>query len=238
MIIAGIGFLIIFEKGVFMKHYYFRTRNSFLTFLFFFFVFSSLYSQDNDTIVSFRPGPEKGIDAYIENYPNDNYANRNWGDYDSFTAVAWTANGIPLVVRSLLKFDLTSISSSTKIKRATLTLYSVNSTGIGDGHSTLSGPNGFSLNRITSPWDEHKVTWNLQPTYTNQDSIIFPQTNNDFEDFYNIDVTKLVQLMISSPSSNYGFLIKLNDETEYRRVLFGSSDNKDVFKRPILVIVY
>jgi len=41
--------------------------------------------------LTIQPGPKDGIDAYIETWPGENYPNRNWGNYDAFAAVAWTA---------------------------------------------------------------------------------------------------------------------------------------------------
>jgi hypothetical protein len=189
-------------------------------------------------ILTLQPGAKDGIDAYIENYQGDNYPNRNWGDYDAFAAVAWTAKGDPLTVRCLLKFDLHKIRAKAKIKKATLSLYAVSTPGIGTGHSTLSGPNDFVLKKITSPWEEHKVTWNTQPSVTDKNEIILLATNSETQDFTDIDMTDLVQEMIEKPGGNYGLMISLMNENHYRRVIFGSSDNANSQKRPKLVIEF
>ena len=187
--------------------------------------------------LTLQPDADKGIDANIENYPGGNYPNRNFGDYDAFAAVAWTA-GEPLVVRGLLKFNLEAINIKTKIKKATLSLYAVSTPGIGTGHSTLSGSNDFALVKIIAPWDEHKVTWNTQPAISDKDEILFPATTSETQDFTDIDVTIMVREMIRHPEENNGFMLKLLNEEYYRRVIFGSSDNINPAKRPKLVIEF
>jgi hypothetical protein len=184
-----------------------------------------------------QPGPVDGIDAYIEYYDGENYPNRNWGDYDAFTAIAWTA-GEPLIVRSLLKFDFSDLCFKSKIKKATLSLFAVGSKSIGTGHSSMSGPNDFSLMQITSPWDEHEVTWNNQPSVSAENVIHLSATDLESKDYTDIDVTGLVQEMIDNPEKNYGIEIRLNTESYYRRVIFGSSDNANPEKRPKLVIEF
>lgn len=137
-----------------------------------------------------------------------------------------------------MKFDLHKIPPGTPIKKATLSLYAVSTPGIGKGHSTMSGPNDFLLMKVTSPWDEYKVTWNTQPTVTDENEVKLPATKGKMQDFKNIDVTSLIQEMINEPSENYGFEIRLVNENHFRRVLFGSSDNANAKKRPKLVIEF
>lgn len=189
-------------------------------------------------VVNIQPNAKDGIDAYIEKYPNDNYSNRNWGSYDAFAAVAWTAQGDPLTVRCLLKFDLSKIGAKKPIKKATLSLFAVSTPGIGTGHSTMSGENDFTLNRITSNWDENTVTWNTQPSVSMANEIQLPATTSENQDFIDIDITQWIQEMIDKPAENYGFMIRLKNETYYRRVIFGSSDNAISEKRPKLVIEF
>jgi hypothetical protein len=189
-------------------------------------------------ILTIQPGPNEGIDSYIENWPGENYTNRNWGSYDAFAAVAWTAKGDALTVRCLLKFNLSNICKYVKIKKARLSLYAVSTPGIGTGHSTMNGPNDFVLQKITSPWDEYKVTWNSQPTITSENEVILPPTTSERQDYTDIDITRMIQEMIQKPSENYGLMIRLLNENYYRRVIFGSSDNADSQKRPKLVIEF
>ena len=191
--------------------------------------------KPGDTLI-LQPGPKEGIDAYIENWSGENYPNRNWGGYDAFAASAWTAKGSELTVRCLMKFDLHKITPGTRIRKAALSLYAVSTPGIGSGHSAMSGPNDFLLMKVTSPWDEYKVTWNTQPSVTDENEVRLPGTTSELKDYENIDLTAMVQEMIDNPTENYGIMIRLAEESYYRRVIFGSSDNAVSRKRPKLVI--
>ena len=102
----------------------------------------------------------------------------------------------------------------------------------------MSGENDFTLNRITSNWDENTVTWNTQPSVSMINEIQLPATTSENQDFIDIDITQWIQEMIDKPAENYGFMIRLKNETYYRRVIFGSSDNANSEKRPKLVIKF
>lgn len=198
-----------------------------------------LRKQSN--LIILKPGPEDGIDAMFEYWSEKDYPNRNWGDNIAFVAQAWTANGIPLKVRSAMKFNLDQIPAGSKIRKATLALYAGKtvtpaSPALGDGHSTLSGENSVLLQVITEPWDEHTITWNNQPPTSTINQVVIPASTCQFEDYTNIVITSMVQEMINEPSTNYGFMIKLNNENYYRSMLFGSSDYPDETKRPVLII--
>ncbi|MBK6446418.1 MAG: hypothetical protein IPF81_14320 [Bacteroidetes bacterium] len=55
-----------------------------------------------------------------------------------------------------------------------------------------------------------------------------------------MDVTPIVQEMVSDQAMNYGFLLKLTNETFYAQLIFASGDNPNdlekhpLFKSPIL----
>jgi hypothetical protein len=185
--------------------------------------------------VELKPG-EDGIDAFISSYPGNNYPNRNFGNHPEFQASAWTA-GEPLIVRSLIRFNLVSIPASSSVKSATLFLYAVDNTVNGPGHSTLSGSNEWILQKVISAWDESTVTWNTQPTVNPANAIQLSSSITPMQD-YQIDVTELIAGMVKDPSLNYGLSIQLVNEAFYRRILFASSDHPDPSKHPRLLITY
>jgi hypothetical protein len=177
-------------------------------------------------ILVLQPGSASGKDAYIEDYPN--YSDLNFGSSVSLVAVAWTAQGIPYVTRSLIEFDLSAIPPNSTILSAQLSLY-------GEGqHSALSGSNEGLIERVTAPWDESTVTWNNQPPVTTQNSVLLPASSSVAQDYTDIDVTDLINDMITG--NNFGMLIRLNNESYYRALDFCSSDHADSTKRPKLVI--
>jgi hypothetical protein len=187
--------------------------------------------------IIFQPGSENGKDAFIEYYPERNYSNRNFGTNPEFMASAWTAQGIPLVVRNLIAFDLSQIPRNKTIKSARLYLFAVDNTTNGPGHSSRSGSNEFLLQRITSEWNEMEVTWNTQPNTTEEGQILVSESEHSMQN-YSIVVTALVKDIIRNPSSGHGLMIKLVKEDYYRRILFASSDYEDSSKHPKLIIEF
>jgi hypothetical protein len=177
-----------------------------------------------------QPGAESGKDA-IDGYivPNTNY-----GTSEDLDAYAWTQGGNLNINRGYIAFDLSSIDSSSIVNNATLSLF-YNPTN--SGGYTHSGNNAFTLYRILSPWTESNITWNNQPLI---DSVFFttvPASTSGTQD-YTIDITGLVQQMISDPIHSYGFCLRLDDETPFNVVMFASSDHPNCNLHPILDINY
>ena len=186
--------------------------------------------------LTLQPDAAAGKDSFIENYPLRDYDSRNFGDYPEFAASAWTAQGIPLTVRSLIEFDLSKIPDRSIIVSATLNLYASVSKGHGTGHSNQSGSNAFLLQQITEPWNEFTVCWNNQPSVSRDKQIFVKESTEQMQD-YEIDVKPLIQKMIES-GENYGMMLRLENETYYRRILFASSDHEQANLHPKLTIKY
>ncbi|KAF0195670.1 MAG: NHL repeat-containing protein [Bacteroidetes bacterium] len=193
--------------------------------------FSSTYlnSQSIETLV-LRPGPEDGFDAEIRtdiSFPI-------W-DNDDFIANAWTAGGNSFFQRSLIKFDLSSLPPGSVITNARLSLFCNTTTG---HHQLHSGENSSYLLRITSDWDQYQVTWDNQPNTTIENAVILPQSQSQTQDYPNIDVTDQISFFAQYPEMNFGFMIQLVEEEQYRAMIFGSSNHLDPAKRPLLEIDY
>ncbi|MBK6839656.1 MAG: DNRLRE domain-containing protein [Bacteroidetes bacterium] len=62
---------------------------------------------------------------------------------------------------------------------------------------------------------ENTVTWNNQPSTTTTDEVILAQSTSGTQDYTNMDVTPIVQEMVSDQAMNYGFVLKLTNETFY-----------------------
>jgi hypothetical protein len=108
----------------------------FLSLLFIPLIFVSCCKCDKEekTLI-LQPDSSEGIDAFIVNWSEENYSNRNFGTHVEFQASAWTSQHKPCVVRGLINFDLSDISAHSKIKSANLHLYTVDNTVNGPGHS-------------------------------------------------------------------------------------------------------
>jgi hypothetical protein len=105
------------------------------------------------------------------------------------------------------------------------------------GHSQLSGANNSWFEKITSPWDENLVTWNNQPaTDTLHRAYLHPSIT--YNEDYVVNVTALIQDIVSYPVDNYGLMLRLDTESYYRSLVFCSSDYPDETKHPRLDICY
>jgi len=184
-----------------------------------------------------QPDSSEGIDAFIAAWSEENYSNRNFGTHVEFQASAWTSQHIPCFVRGLINFDLSPIPAHSKIIDANLHLFTVDNTVNGPGHSTLSGPNDFILQRITSDWDELSVSWNTQPATTTVNQVLVPSSDSTNQD-YVIDISDLVQDIVNNHMSRFGLMMRLDNESYFRRILFASSDYKDPAKHPKLIVTY
>ncbi len=192
------------------------------------------FSITAQTTVSFKINANDD-DATIDNY----YPNANTPNDIEYNSCGWTINGLPVVWRNLFKFDLTCIPPNATILNADLNLYyaAVNNYSNTE-HSSLSHSNETILKRITSYWNENTVTWNNQPSATPVDEVILPQSVNGTQDYSNIDVKEMVQKMVSVPNGNFGFLLKLTNESNYARLIFASGDNPDINRHPFLTVTY
>lgn len=151
-------------------------------------------------------------------------------------AGAWTSGSI-VYIRSILKFDLSSIPANATILSAKLSLYS-NPTPLNGNlvDANFGSDNSFYIRRVSSSWTIPGINWLNQPTSTTQDQVLIPHTSLARLDVVNVEVKSLVQSMITS--GNYGFMIQLQNENPYNVRDFCSSKYSDVTKRPKLVIQY
>lgn len=189
--------------------------------------------------ITLQPDSTCGKDACVWNAPPTSHGSTNYGDGDFLGAHSWTNSGIPDTSRSLLEFDLSSLPAGTVVNYAHLSLFNNPTTAFAGGaHSTLSGSNAAYIRRIVTPWNEHTVTWFTQPVATLYHEVSIPASTGPHDDYINIDVTQLVQDMIDSAQSSYGFEIRLVSEEYYRALVFASSDCADPALRPRLEVSY
>ncbi len=207
--------------------------------------------------VTFKPGAAAGKDAIIENsygyIKNSNVVplpreDVNFGNHSEFTGMDWTyyALGCPRAThRTLFKFDeLSTIPQGAVIISAELKLYGLQASGGLPGNQVAGGV--FSSNeslilRVTSDWDEQTVTWNTQPATTTQNQIAVPQTLTEYDwNFTNNsnNLVAMIQDMVSNPETNFGFMLKLDTEAYYRKIVFASSDHANPALHPELTVTY
>jgi hypothetical protein len=194
--------------------------------------------SDSVNVIVFQPGPEEGIDAFIEDFPYNNYQNRNWGKSEEWSAISWTAYGTPFVVRSLIDFNFIMIPQNAIILSAKISLFTHGNKEHKWGHDPLTGSNACYLLRVISKWDEDSVTWNTQPLVTEENRALIPQSDSAMQNYIGIDVTDLVRDCYNHPEESFGLMLRLVEEEGYRRMFFASSDIPDPSKRPKLEVCY
>lgn len=148
----------------------------------------------------------------------------------------WTINGTQVGVRSTFKFDFTTLPASTPVKSALLSLYSMPTPFTGNLSTPNAGPaNAMYIQRINQNW-AIPLTWTTQPGVDVTSQVSIPSTNATSLDLINVDVTPLVNAMITS--GNYGFMIRLQNEVLYNSRIFCSNAQADSTKRPRLILSY
>ncbi len=190
------------------------------------------YALNAQYSLTLRPDGASGEDAMVFDFQ----PTTNFGSGEDLEANAWTFTPTPGIVRSLLKFDYSSLPPQAVITSAYLSLFQ-NHTSSSGNHSQQSGSNAAVLQRVTASWNENTINWNNQPSSTNVNQASVHASNSANENYPNIDVTALVQDIISSGNNN-GFLLKLATEQYYRRLTFASSDHVDSTLHPIMQINY
>ena len=172
-------------------------------------------------------------DATIDDYnPAGNYPNEI-----ELASRAWTISSVPTNWRSVFKFNLSCIPPNAIIQHASLSLFYATQNGFGNQQQeSLTSSNESVVQRVTSAWAENTVTWNNQPSATTADEVILPQSTSPTQDYTNLDVTAMVQSMVST--TNNGFLLKLTNETYYANLLFASGDNPDSSRHPLLEVTF
>ena len=186
-----------------------------------------------DTLI-LQPDSLSGKDAFVHSFHPD----ENYGKSNLLQALNWTISGLDAKLRFFIDFDLSSIPEKAIIVSAKLSLFESHENAASEGHSHLSGPNECYIRRVTSPWCEHTITWNNQPTYSTHNQVYIPQDTISTQDYIDIDVTPLIMDIRNYPGTSYGLMCMLATEQPYRSLLFASSDHENIEKRPELVVKY
>ncbi|MEO8086193.1 MAG: DNRLRE domain-containing protein [Bacteroidota bacterium] len=184
-----------------------------------------------------QPNGTVGKDAEIFSCVPCGYSVRNFGNIAENCAIAWTKSGASHNIRSLIQFDLSSIPNGAIIQSAALSLYWAPGSDEGK-HYGLFGSNSAYIQRITSTWDEQTVTWVTQPSTTTTSRVSLSGSSSATQNYTNINVTQMVKDMLGDPTHSFGFMLSMQNETPFKKLVFASSDNVNASLRPKLEIVY
>lgn len=198
-----------------------------------FFILSIISSQTlfGQNITTLAPDYDAAL-GYHDFYGTEN---NNYGNATQNSAYCKPgASGGLNMNRAMIHFDLSSFSNPNDILEAKLNLYAFGPiSGVFLGHT---GANNALLSRVSAPWLENTITWSSAPSINATNQIMLPQSTSYTQDYLNIDVTQLIKDMISY--GNYGFNLKLVNESPTNALLFCSSNHSDISKHPVLQISY
>ncbi|MCJ7571987.1 MAG: DNRLRE domain-containing protein, partial [Candidatus Thermoplasmatota archaeon] len=174
-----------------------------------------LYPTDDALIKHDNPDANYGSSVYFEI--------RNDYGYRGSSGWAWN---------SLIKFDVSSISSRSTVSSAYLVIYYYN--------YFTTNPVGRTLRlyRATSLWNENTITWNNQPSYP-----LLPTTSSTVPSSFGWmtwDVTRDVQDFIDGTKPNYGWKITDNiywGKSDIPETVFYPKEYSDSNYHPKLEIV-
>ena len=186
--------------------------------------------------VSMRLNDTTLSNAYITDYyPNTNF--KNDGD---FAAIAWQDSArVGYIGRTIFKIDLSFIPQNATVTSAQL-LLTFDRSPIhygGPGHNQDSGSNACYMQRITQSWRVDSVNWNNQPAVTTSNQIILNASTSNNED-YTVDMTAAISDMVANPTTNFGFLLRLQTESPIRALGFSSGSTSNINDRPVLQVTY
>jgi hypothetical protein len=197
------------------------------------------------TKVTVNQGSTQTLTLQPASNPNDmklqilNGADQSHSNAPDLVLAQWTNGGQPVTVRSLLKFDLSTIPQTATIVSANLYLYSHPAPLLnGNGTDANWGTNNaFFVQRASANWTPGTTTWANQPAGAAAGQLLVPHTASSFLDV-NLDVTAMVTAMVNG-NANYGFVMKLQNEVALTSRIFVSSHNTThTAKHPKLVVVY
>lgn len=215
------------------------------TYIFQLSVFDSLGGVGTDTTsIVVKPSPVQTLTLQPSNNPTEytvaelNGTNETGPTIQSIDMDAWTISSQPIILRCLLKFDLSKIPSTAKITSAKLYLYSDSTPVTGNQVDANFGTdNSFTIQQAASNWTGATLTWANQPAGLTTNQVVVPSTTQNFLDL-SVDVTAMVGAMVNN-NANYGFLMKLQNEVVYTsRIFVGSYNNTYPNRHPKLVVNY
>lgn len=213
---------------------------------------STVSVNDTDQALILRPDSTTGQDAYVSkldttpSYPDDGNINLNWTH--ELVMSRWSLsqyNYDTATQRSYIRFDsLARIPSTATVTSAILYLYGESSSiTFPDGNSYYYGsynpPNPVLVQQVVGgTWDQTTITFDNAPALTSVGQDTIPASTTEWNYNAAVDVTNLVKNMVASPSTNYGFGLRLVTENIYRDMVFGTCEVADSTKRPRLVVRY
>jgi hypothetical protein len=197
------------------------------------------------------PATEEFGDAANTDYPGtieDTWCNQGGGGTTNYSTATqlntytWPAD--TSANTTIIKWDLTDISTSATVTQATLYLYQIGSGGDSSYDISVHKITGVDPNITTCTWNTYDGTnsWTggadggLSDIAAAEDTQVLNATNNEYKTW---DVTDMVADWVATPAGNYGMLLNSDDDASsdsWR--YFASSDANSASTRPKLIVSY
>lgn len=181
----------------------------------------------------FRIDDGKGKDSRVFDLPA--HIDRNFGNDRKLAVQTWTVLGVPTTGRTFMKFDMSTIPTSSAILNAELFLYFDPQNT--DARGVHSEDNAFVISPVTENWIEGVITWNNQPGVNESNSLVVPATTDPMMDFLGYDITNLIQSQ-REEGTDYGFRLALQTEEIYRNVTIAGGEHSVKAYHPKLKVCW
>lgn len=171
-----------------------------------------------------QPGSKDGKDTWLSTRKKDT----NYSSYDNL----WIGRNFDGdVSRSLLKFDISSLTSNAVVVSSYLELY----------QDVVWGTENFNISthKVTTSWDLNDVTWNNPPLF-NSTAESSTQIKAGEKTWLSWDIKDLTQEWVNKNTNNYGILLKKTNESsgETDIACWSSYNSTEPYLRPKLRIKY
>ncbi|WP_019986989.1 DNRLRE domain-containing protein [Rudanella lutea] len=186
-------------------------------------------------MLTLQPATGEGQDAFTSTYSTTAVTGAGYG----MAVGAWTTDGTPLTYQSYLRFNLSAIPATARIDSAFLRLTYYDIPWFAPSPNT--GNNPVYLQRVTSAWDQTTLNYATRPTSTTAGQIAVPSAESQPGVYQKLDVKSQVASMVANPATNFGWLLRLQDESPappYRALQFCTSEHPTPANRPRLVVYY
>lgn len=209
---------------------------------------STVTVNDTDATLILRPDSTTGQDCYVSKLDTtpDGNTNLNWTH--EIVMSRWSLsqyNYDTVTQRSYIRFDgLAGVPSTATVTSAVLYLYGESSSiTFPYGNSYYPGsynpPNPALVQRVVGgTWDQKTIYWNNAPALTSIGQDTLPASTSEWNYNASVDVTNLVKNMVATPSTNFGFGLRLVTENIYRDMVFSTCEAADSTVRPRLIVRY
>ncbi|MGV6862649.1 MAG: DNRLRE domain-containing protein [Putridiphycobacter sp.] len=158
----------------------------------------------------------------------------NFGSNTFMNVFCDNSQTTPIVYRSFLDFDLSYIPTNAIITEAQLILTP----------KSIDTSQSFSyyVSRVDSTWAHDTINWENQPGFFDSDQITVDATTAMSMSEDQINVTTHVQNMVNYPYNNYGWQLRLTNESleelSYGLEFYSSNEYDVVESRPKLIVKY